>query len=67
MVKNVNVCDLINIISWDNVVEIRDRRKVLIYGGIAHNVPDYLAMYEVDKIEMGLGHFAIILHDVYRV
>ena len=49
--KEINVIDVINVLTWDREVEIQDRLHTVIFTGIANNVPKELYGYELNEID----------------
>ena len=63
--KNINLCDLINILAWNMPVRIlRKKDDCQLFEGISYKVPNMYLEWEVWEIKQTLGYLIIIVEEV---
>lgn len=63
--KDINLCDVINILAWNMPVRIlRKRDDCQLFEGISYKVPDMYLGWEVWEIQQTLGRLIIIVKEV---
>lgn len=63
--KDINVCDLINILAWNRVIRIETLSDKILWVGIANRIPEDLYEYDVYEIA-NLGDTFIIKVTIKR-
>ena len=63
--KDINVCDLINILAWNRVIRIETLSDKILWVEIANRIPEDLYEYDVYEIA-NLGDTFIIKVTIKR-